>query len=471
MVITLDKNKRPLGFVTERRARILMEKRRACLYRVFPAVIIIKDLDSRKISELPSYRIKIDPGAKHTGIAIIRNETAEVMFFMQIEQRGDLIHENKLDQARNRRNRRNRETPYRRCKFKKGKYDSPREKGWLPPSVKSTADNVIVWVRRLTRWINITECSFESVRFDTQLMDNPDIEGMEYRHGELFGYELREYLLDKYGHECQYCHGASGDQVLEWEHILPKSRKGSDSVKNATLSCSCCNREKHTKTAKEWHDQLQASPELPTIQKKKAAGQKLSDHEALLLARVQGTEDVMEGKVRKSSRYCAWTNSTRRYLEQYLFDRFGDVECSSGGRTKYNRIQILKLPKDHHYDALCVGTVPETGYKDRTYGYVLYANATGRGTRLRGHTNGCGVITTKFRDRRKRFNNLQTGDIVKVLIPNGKYAGQHTGRIMIRKSGSHDIRTLSGELVTTTKKSIIRIIQSSDGYAYCYNGI
>ena len=34
MIIALDKNKRPLGFLTERRCRILMERKRAVLYRV-----------------------------------------------------------------------------------------------------------------------------------------------------------------------------------------------------------------------------------------------------------------------------------------------------------------------------------------------------------------------------------------------------------------------------------------------------
>ncbi|MCR5608509.1 MAG: RRXRR domain-containing protein, partial [Lachnospiraceae bacterium] len=73
MVIALDKRKRPLGFITERRARILMEKRRAVNYRVYPSVVIIKDVDSRTIDTLPTYRIKIDPGSKYTGIAVVDN--------------------------------------------------------------------------------------------------------------------------------------------------------------------------------------------------------------------------------------------------------------------------------------------------------------------------------------------------------------------------------------------------------------
>jgi hypothetical protein len=87
-------------------------------------------------------------------------------------------------------------------------------------------------------------------------MDNPDISGEEYQHGTLFGYELREYLMEYYRHTCQYCGGKSEDSVLEWEHIIPKSRGGSDSVRNATLSCCSCNRDKGALTPNEWLKQL-----------------------------------------------------------------------------------------------------------------------------------------------------------------------------------------------------------------------
>ena len=468
MVIALDKHKKPLGFITERRCRILMERHRVCLYRVFPAIVILKDKDCRDFDVLPTFRIKIDPGSKHTGIAIVCNETNEVMFYMQIEHRGEQIHKNKQTQQQVRRNRRSRETRYRRCKFNKGTYDSDRKEGWLPPSVKSIADNVIAWVNKLSRYIRITQCSFEAVRFDTQLMDNPDIEGEKYQQGELFGYELREYLLDKYGHQCQYCHGASEDSILEWEHIIPKSRGGSDSVKNAVLSCSCCNREKGKMTADEWLAKLQSSPSLPSIVEKKKNKILLTDKEKLLLARIEGIKDVISGKIKKSNRYCAWVNSTRRTIEKFLFSRFTNVECSSGGRTKYNRIQILQLPKDHHYDALCVGDVPQSGYKDCTNGYFLYAKAMGRGTRLRGNVNACGIITTKFTDRSKTYQSFMTGDIVQADVPDKyKYHGHMVGRIAIRKSGYFNIWPI-GKKCCNVKVDFCKPLQKQDGYSYEY---
>ena len=117
MVIALDRNKRPLGFMGERRCRILLERKRAVLYRYFPTIVILKDVDARKLSGLSSYRIKIDPGAKYTGIAIVRDDTNEFMYAMQIEHRGEQIKKN-LDTRRNARgDRRSRETGYRRPKW------------------------------------------------------------------------------------------------------------------------------------------------------------------------------------------------------------------------------------------------------------------------------------------------------------------------------------------------------------------
>jgi hypothetical protein len=271
---------------------------------------------------------------------------------------------------------------------------------------------------------------------------------VEYQHGTLYGYEIREYLLDKYKHTCQYCN-ESKNVVLEWEHKIPKSRGGSDSVKNATLACHKCNQDKGSLTPAEW---------LEVVKKQRPS--KLRD------ARIQGIQRVIDNKIKGSNRYCAWVSATRRYIERFLFDTFGDVECSSGGRTKYNRTR-LGLPKDHHYDALCVGTVPEAGYHDCTHGYCLYAKAIGRGSRHRSINYPCGIIKTKFGKLSKRRFGFQNGDIIEAIVPKGKYQGRHVGKVITRITGYFNIQTILGAMIRTNYKCCC-VLQYCNGYEYHY---
>ena len=182
--------------------------------------------------------------------------------------------------------------------------------------------------------------------------------------------------------------------------------------------------------------------------------------------RRKGIQNVLERKISGvSNRYCAWVSSYRRYVENKLFSMFEDVECSSGGRTKYNR-EKLGLPKDHHYDALCVGNIPSDGYKDLTNGYCFITKAVGRGTRFRGRINKGGIITVKLPKGPKRRFGFQNGDIVKAVSPHGKYAGTHVGRVMTRSSGSFDIRKSDGTLVTVNQRYCM-ILQRDNGFL-CY---
>ena len=81
-------------------------------------------------------------------------------------------------------------------------------------------------------------------------------------------------------------------------------------------------------------------------------------------------------------------------------------------------------PKDHHFDALCVGDIPEGGYKNANQ-KCLCAEAKGRGNRLRGNINNCGIITVKYEHREKVVKGFQSGDIVRANVPKGKHKGRH----------------------------------------------
>ena len=127
---------------------------------------------------------------------------------------------------------------------------------------------------------------------------------------------------------------------------------------------------------------------------------------------------------------------------------------------------MLGYNKDHHIDALVAGKHNPAGKYKYDNQPVLRLKAMGRGTRFRGQVNKCGIITVKYKQSSKRINGVQTGDIVRAVIPNGKYKGMFAGRIMVRSSGCHDIRCVNGKLITTTKRSKITVLQPIDGYQY-----
>ena len=95
-----------------------------------------------------------------------------------------------------------------------------------------------------------------------QLLQNPDISGIEYQHGTLYEKEIREYLLIKWNYHCAYCKEPS--QRWEVDHILPRSRGGSDRPSNLVLSCHECNKTKDNQTAEEFgHPEVQAQAKAP----------------------------------------------------------------------------------------------------------------------------------------------------------------------------------------------------------------
>lgn len=62
---------------------------------------------------------------------------------------------------------------------------------------------------------------------------------------------LRENkLLVSQGQKCAYCE-ATGS--LQWEHIVPRSRGGPDTIDNLVLSCPKCNRDKGARNPIEWY--------------------------------------------------------------------------------------------------------------------------------------------------------------------------------------------------------------------------
>ncbi|MCP4106419.1 MAG: hypothetical protein GY749_12945 [Desulfobacteraceae bacterium] len=140
-VFVLDTDRKPLDPVHPGQARRLLKQDKAAVFRMYPFTIILKYAVPGRSEPL---RLKIDPGSRKSGIAVLNDATGEVVFAAEIGHRGLLIKKN-LEQRRNvRRNRRSR-LRYRKPRF----LNRTRPKGWLPPSLLSRVLNIETWAERL----------------------------------------------------------------------------------------------------------------------------------------------------------------------------------------------------------------------------------------------------------------------------------------------------------------------------------
>lgn len=241
MVLVVDKRKRPCNTISNAYARMLLFKKQAVIHKRFPFTIRLKN-DNAVLKD-KAYTVKIDPGSRHTGVAIV-DDKASVVMLAEIEHRGHLIKKNLDSRRAVRRNRRNRNTRYRPARF----LNRTKPKGWLAPSVKSRADNVINFIKKYKKLINIDKVMIENVSFDTAQMTSDDcLIGTDYQQGLLYNTKLREFIFSKTNGRCSYC----GAKATEVDHIVPRAKGGTNSTYNLTPTCKSCNQKKSNKTLKE----------------------------------------------------------------------------------------------------------------------------------------------------------------------------------------------------------------------------
>jgi 5-methylcytosine-specific restriction endonuclease McrA len=262
-VFVLDQRKQPLMPCSERRARLLLSRKRAVVHRLWPFTIRLKDR-SREASQVQPVALKLDPGSKTSGMALVRVEQTQDgevhhgLHLAELAHRGAVVHRALQQRAGYRRRRRSANLRHRPPRFA----HRVRKSGWLPPSLRSRIGNVLTWARRYSRWAPLSRIEIERVKFDTALLQHPEITGIQYQRGELCGWEIRSYLLAKYGWRCVYC--GRSEIAFEIDHVVPRSRGGSDRVSNLVLSCHACNSAKGDQTAAEFgHPQVEEQVQLP----------------------------------------------------------------------------------------------------------------------------------------------------------------------------------------------------------------
>ena len=184
-VFVLDQRKKPLMPCSEKRARLLLDRGRAKVHRLIPFAIRLVDRLQEDCA-LQAIEIKLDPGSKVTGVAVVRASLAHpkgcvsesidettgemaksvhVLSLIELVHRGRQISEALTARRQMRRRRRN------QLRYRAPRFDNRgnKGKGWIAPSLQHRVDTTVAWVARLKRLVPVKSIAQELVKFDIPL--------------------------------------------------------------------------------------------------------------------------------------------------------------------------------------------------------------------------------------------------------------------------------------------------------------
>lgn len=220
----------PLMPCQPRKARVLLKAGKAIVVKMIPFTIQLRYGSS---GYKQAVSLGVDAGTHHIGVSATTEQ--KVLFEAEVLPRTD-IQELKASRLQYRRARRSRKTRYRKARFLNRK----KPAGWLAPSVQHKVDAHLKTIKLLHKILPVSRTIIEVAQFDLQKINHPQIEGVEYQQGPQLGFwNIREYVLFRDNHSCQWCQGKSKDPILKVHHI--ESRKtGGESPDNLITLCKKC---------------------------------------------------------------------------------------------------------------------------------------------------------------------------------------------------------------------------------------
>lgn len=324
-VYIVNQHDKPLMPCHPRKARVLLKAGKAKVIRRVPFTLQFLYGSSGYTQHIS---LGIDAGTQHIGVSAT---TEQVVLFEAEVQPRTTIQELLATRRQFRRARRSRKTRYRASRFLNRK----KPKGWLAPSLQHKVDCHLKTIRLVHNILPIGRTTIEVAAFDLQKILHPDIASTQYQQGPQLGFwNVREYVLARDGHRCQWCQGTSKDVILNVHHI--ESRKtGGDSPDNLITLCKSC------------HTHLHHTHQEHKIERK---GRRLRDATQMGIIRWRIYEHVKE--------------------------MFPNVHLTYGYLTKHTRI-THQLEKSHLLDARCISNHPQAS-SDGTWFLLKYVRRNNR---------------------------------------------------------------------------------------------
>ena len=245
--------------------------------------------------------VGLDTGAVNVGCSAVSKN--KCLYASETKLRTD-ISKKMQRRANYRRTRRTRTTRYRQPRW-----DNRKSKRQLAPSLQSKLDSTVKVVKQLSKILPVDKVIVEIAKFDTQKLQDPNIQRKQYQKGVTEGYKnVRAYVFERDKYACQIC--KKKEEILQTHHIKQRKDGGSDMPNNMVTVHKTC------------HDDFH--------------------------------KGIIKHKFRKPKEYAMATQVTilKDFIVNELKKDF-NVEVTFGYITKTNR-QRLNLPKSHCFDAVAI---------------------------------------------------------------------------------------------------------------------
>ena len=263
-VYVLSKNGKPLMPTTRcGHVRILLKEKKARVVERNPFTIQLTYETEENTQPLT---LGIDPGRTNIGASVITQD-GECVFSAQLVTRNKdvpkLMKQRKLFRMAHRRLKR-RCKRQRRAKAagtisQKGDFERPlpgyekpiickgikikearfnnrkRPIGWLTPTANHLLLTHINLVKKLQKFLPITDVVLEINKFAFMQLDNPHIQRWQYQKGPLYGKgSVEEAVYAQQDGHCLFC----GKAIAHYHHIVPQHKNGSETLENRVGLCN-----------------------------------------------------------------------------------------------------------------------------------------------------------------------------------------------------------------------------------------
>lgn len=273
-VFVLDQQGNPLDQTTRcRHVRLLLKSGKATVVQAKPFTIQLT-YEAQNPEATKQYTLGIDPGRTNIGLSVV-DQDGRCVFQAEAVTRNKDVPKLMKARAENRRAHRTygRRKVRQRRAFKQGTttqkhcqehrpitskntvgvlerflpgYEKPvkcvgiknkeakfnnrkREDGWLTPTANHLLQTHLELVRKIQKFLPVSQVVLEVNKFAFMAMDNPNVQRWDYQRGPLYGKgSLEEAVYELQDGKCLL----TGEPIAHYHHIVPRSKGGSNTIGN-----------------------------------------------------------------------------------------------------------------------------------------------------------------------------------------------------------------------------------------------